>query len=166
MNDITKFNAPARDQYRRAHELKSQHPKTLAMMGQLQDDFNAMQEERDRLFEMCERQIVDLTTLGHRVEFLEAELRRSQRKADEYERGYLTQRAELSVLATAGSSFTNACLKALEQSKLDLLAIGIDPDERTRNAQIDSAVEDLGKRFGANNRAPDQETTGLGEPHV
>jgi hypothetical protein len=120
-----------------AEEARPKHPRAAEWW-----DYHVnLEEGNERLREECQRHIVDLTVLGHRVEFLERELAKVKRERDTFQRGYIEFLVKLTDIEAPIKS-------VIEGAKAAMIRDGVIPSAATADALDDGAAQ-IGRRFAA-----------------
>jgi hypothetical protein len=118
------------------------------------ENYAALERERDEVFARANRLASDLALSERRLAFLEQKLAEETAKREQYERGYLSLKCQLSI---AG----NVVISALEESKRDMLRAGIDADKPAPEtaALINEEFKALAQKFAPREReAADNKT--------
>lgn len=153
MTDITRPTRPS-PEFLRPEFINQQperpsirNPAVIAALDAAAD----IEHDRDRLYELCQRQVVDLTEKDRHIHFLQGELAVAQIKASKFESGFLSVKAELNMIASAGQYLHTACEETIRRAEGELRKAGVDVDSRPAESRVDTQelAEQIGKKFGA-----------------
>lgn len=144
---------PSPDQLRKRAQASGRptmnDPKVVEALNQAA----AVERDRDELFDLCRRQVVDIEVRDQRIIYLDRELERAKRTASTNESLFLTLKAQISMMASSSQSFHHVCMEALDAAKSELIRAGIDPDRAAGNATAAAIdLEAIARNLGADQR--------------
>jgi hypothetical protein len=143
-NIISQMASSGRENFRRSQAPTAPSavlPSDPKVVGFL-ENYAALERERDEVSARANRLASDLALSERRLAFLEQKLAEETVKREQYERGYLSIKCQLSIVG-------NVVIGALEESKRDMLRAGIDPDKQppATATRIDEEFKALAAKF-------------------
>lgn len=141
-------------------------PETLDFLNRHAELVHTVDRQRTQL----ERQAMELTLAGERMDYLAHELLKAQHDRDQYAKGYFFLKANMSVIGSttvAATKHVNEVVgRAIEQAEGEMLRSGVTPEIDARaaaaleaaitgqtgdgNGGADDGAAAMGRKFGAN----------------